>query len=80
MADSDVADMPLVKTIEEGNVTTEIIDLTDGLGNLSPDEVLARTGGGAGQVTVTQPDGSKVTYFVEEVSFFTLPDSPNSEI
>ena len=55
------------KTIKEGNVTTEIVDLTGGLGNLSIDEVLARTGGKAGEIVEIQPDGSKVTYFAEEV-------------
>ena len=57
-----------VKTV----VTTEIVDLTGGLGNLSIDEVLARTGGKAGEIVEIQPDGSKVTYFVEEVRFAEL--------
>ena len=39
-----------------------------GVGKLSADEVLAGTGGKAGQFTEIQPDGSKITYFVEEVS------------
>ena len=61
------------KTVKkEGNVTTEIVDLTGGLGNLSIDEVLARTGGKAGEIVEIQPDGSKVTYFVEEVRFAEL--------
>jgi hypothetical protein len=37
-----------------------------GVGKLSADEVLQNTGGKAGQFTETQPDGSKITYFVEE--------------
>ena len=60
--------MPLVKTIKEGNTTTEVHDLMGGVGKLSADEVLAGTGGKAGQFTEIQPDGSKITYFVEEVS------------
>ena len=61
--------MSVSKTIKkEGNVTTEIVDLTGGIGNLSVDEVLSRTGGGAGQIVEIQPDGSKITYFVEEVN------------
>ena len=39
-----------------------------GVGKLSADEVLQGTGGKAGQFTEIQPDGSKITYFVEEVS------------
>ena len=58
--------MPLIKTIQEGNVTTEIHDLMEGVGDLSADQVLERTGTKAGQFTEIQPDGSKVTYFVEE--------------
>ena len=61
--------MPLVKTIKEGNTTTEVHDLMGGVGKLSADEVLAGTGGKAGQFTEIQPDGSKITYFVEEVSW-----------
>ena len=60
--------MPLVKTIKEGNTTTEVHDLMGGVGKLSADEVLQGTGGKAGQFTEIQPDGSKITYFVEEVS------------
>ena len=72
------------KTIKEGNVTTEIVDLTGGLGNLSIDEVLARTGGKAGEIVEIQPDGSKVTYFVEEVGrlllHFSVLTFKNTEI
>ena len=59
--------MPLVKTIEEGNTRTEVHDLMGGVGNMSADEVLAKTGAKAGTFTEVQPDGSKITYFVEEV-------------
>jgi hypothetical protein len=59
--------MPLVKTIEEGNTRTEVHDLMGGVGNMSADDVLANTGGKAGTFTEIQPDGSKITYFVEEV-------------
>ena len=62
--------MPLVKTIKDGNTTTEIHDEMEGLGKLSADEVLAKTGSKAGQFTEIQPDGSKITYFVEEVRTF----------
>ncbi len=57
--------MPVVKTIQEGNVTTEIIDMTDGVGNLSTDEILAKTGGMAGEHVEIGPDGTKYTYSVE---------------
>ena len=67
--------MPLAKTIKEGNTTTEVHDLMGGVGKLSVDEVLAGTGGKAGQFTEIQPDGSKITYFVEEVSFGTSDQS-----
>ena len=62
------AKMPLVKTVKEGDVTTEIHDLMEGVGDLSADQVLERTGAKAGQFTEIQPDGSKITYFVEEAS------------
>ena len=71
--------MPLVKTIKDGNTTTEIHDEMEGLGKLSADEVLAKTGSKAGQFTEIQPDGSKITYFVEEVRIF-LTSSCASEI
>ena len=61
--------MPLVKTIKEGDTTTEVHDLMGGLGKLSADEVLEKTGSKAGQFTEIQADGSKITYFVEEVRF-----------
>ena len=67
--------MPLAKTIKEGNTTTEVHDLMGGVGKLSVDEVLAGTGGKAGTFTEIQPDGSKITYFVEEVSFGTSDQS-----
>ena len=59
--------MPLIKTIEDGNTKTEIHDLMGGVGNLSADEVLDRTGVKAGTFTEIQPDGTKITYTVEEV-------------
>ena len=71
--------MPLVKTIKDGNTTTEIHDEMEGLGKLSADEVLAKTGSKAGQFTEIQPDGSKITYFVEEVRIL-LTSSCASEI
>ena len=57
--------MPVVKTIKEGNVTTEIIDMTDGKGHLSTDEILSKTGGMAGQHVEVGPDGKTYTYSVE---------------
>lgn len=43
----------------------EIVDLTEGIGDLSMDQVLDRVGGEKGTYTVTNPDGSKVTYTVD---------------
>ena len=57
--------MPVVKTITEGNVTTEIVDLTEGKGHLSTDEILNKTGGKAGQHVEVGPDGKTYTYSVE---------------
>ena len=57
--------MPVVKTVTEGNVTTEIIDLTEGKGHLSTDEILAKTGGKAGEHVEVGPDGKTYTYSVE---------------
>ena len=50
---------------QEGNVTTEIIDMTEGKGHLSTDEILGKTGGGAGVHTEVGPDGKTYTYSVE---------------
>ena len=57
--------MPVVKTIKEGNVTTEIIDMTEGKGHLSTDEILNKTGCNAGQHVEVGPDGKTYTYSVE---------------
>ena len=66
--------MPVVKTVKEGNVTTEIVDMTGGKGHLSTDEILARTGGQAGQHMEVGPDGKTYTYSVEveEVCGYTM--------
>ena len=68
--------MPVVKTIKEGNVTTEIIDMTEGKGHLSTDEILNKTGGKAGQHVEVGPDGKTYTYSVEveEVHLSYLSD------
>ena len=50
---------------QEGNVTTEIHDMTEGKGHLSTDEILGKTGGQAGQHTEVGPDGKTYTYSVE---------------
>ena len=57
--------MPVVKTVKEGNVTTEIIDMTGGKGHLSTDEILAKTGGKGGEYSEVGPDGKTYTYSVE---------------
>ena len=64
--------MPVVKTSKEGNVTTEIIDMTEGKGHLSTDEILAKTGTQGGTYTEVGPDGKTYTYSVEveEVRIF----------
>ena len=66
--------MPVVKTVKEGNVTTEIVDMTGGKGHLSTDEILAKTGGQAGQHMEVGPDGKTYTYSVEveEVCGYTM--------
>ena len=58
------------KTFKEGNVTTELFDLSDGAaGDLDPEAILAKMGGGAGSYTETRPDGTKVTYEVDVEEF-----------
>lgn len=59
------------KTVfEEGNVTTEILDLSEGIaGSIDTDSILQRTGGGAGSYTEVRPDGTKVTYEVDVEEF-----------
>ena len=46
-------------------MTTEIVDMTGGKGHLSTDEILAKTGGQAGQHMEVGPDGKTYTYSVE---------------
>ena len=55
----------LISLFQEGNVTTEIHDMTEGKGHLSTDEILGKTGGQAGQHTEVGPDGKTYTYSVE---------------
>ena len=63
--------MTTVKTTVEGDVTTEIMDMSGGVaGDLDTDAILAKMGGQGGSYTETLPDGTQVTYEVdvEEVS------------
>jgi len=58
--------MPVKQVIKEGNVTTEILDLRDGVGgHRSVDEILAMTGGSTGTYEEVGADGTKYTYSVE---------------
>jgi len=55
------------RTTQKGNVTTTIVDMTNGLGGRSAEEILALTGGGkTREYTETRPDGSTVTYTIDE--------------
>jgi len=54
------------RTLVEGDVTTEIEDLSGGLaGKLNTDELLAKAGSAGGTWTETRPDGTTVTYEVD---------------
>lgn len=54
------------KKIVDGNVTTEVFDLSGGqAGSIDPDDILERIGGQGGSYTETRPDGTKVTYEVD---------------
>ncbi len=54
------------KKIVEGNVTTEIFDLSDGqAGTIDPETILEKMGGQAGSYTEVRPDGTRVTYEVD---------------
>jgi len=54
------------RVIKEGNVTTEILDLTNGIGGKSAEEILSLTNGGSvREYTETRPDGSTVTYTID---------------
>ena len=54
------------KTIVDGDVTTEIMDLSGGVaGDLDTEAILAKMGGKAGSYTETRPDGTTVTYEVD---------------
>ncbi len=58
--------MPVKQVIKDGNVTTEILDLRDGVGaHRSVDEILAMTGGNTGTYEEVGADGTKYTYSVE---------------
>jgi len=54
------------KVIKDGNVTTTIMDLTNGVGGKSAEEILALTGGGkTREYTEVRPDGATVTYTID---------------
>ena len=56
---------------KSGNVTTEIMDLSDGLieGSMDADALMAKMGGQAGTFTETLPDGTVVTYEMDVEEF-----------
>ena len=54
------------KTIVEGDVTTEITDLSGGAaGDLDTEAIMAKMGGKAGTYTEVRPDGTTVTYEID---------------
>ena len=54
------------KTFQHGNTITTVVDLTDGIGGRTPEEILALTGAGAlKEFTETLPDGRTITYSLE---------------
>ena len=54
------------KKIIDGNVTTEVFDLSGGeAGNIDPDKIMERIGGEGGSYTEVRPDGTRVTYEVD---------------
>ncbi len=58
------------RVVKEGNVTTEITDMTGGLGGtMDADALMAKMGGKAGTFTETKPDGTVVTYEMEVEEF-----------
>ena len=58
------------RVIKEGNVTTEITDMTGGIGgSMTADELMAKMGGRAGTFTEVKPDGTVVTYEMEVEEF-----------
>ena len=57
------------KTIVDGNVTTEIIEMSGDMGDLSTEEILAKMGGKAGTFFEVREDGTKVTYEVDMEEF-----------
>ena len=62
--------MPVTTVKKEGNVTTEIMDLTGGLGgNINAEEIMAKMGGGGGSYTETRADGTTVTYELDVEEF-----------
>ena len=70
------------KKIVDGNVTTEVFDLSGGhAGDIDTDAILERMGGQGGSYTEVRPDGTRVTYEVDveeeevEVRWNTLQKS-----
>ena len=58
------------KTVVDGNVTTEIVDMTGGVtGAMSADDLMKKMGGKAGTYTETKPDGTVVTYELDVEEF-----------
>lgn len=58
------------KTYVDGDVTTEIVDVSGtSLEDIDTDDILARMGGKAGSYTEVRPDGTTVTYEVDVEEF-----------
>ena len=54
------------KKIVEGNVTTEIFDLSEGqAGDIDTEAIMQRMGGQGGSFTEVRPDGTRVTYEID---------------
>lgn len=73
------------KKIVEGNVTTEIFDLSDGqAGDIDTEAILQRMGGQGGSYTEVRPDGTRVTYEIdveeEEVEVSQHSDATTCDI
>ena len=65
--------MSAKQTIVEGDVTTEIVDVSGmDLKDIDTADIMAKMGGKAGSFTETRPDGTTVTYEIDVEEFEAL--------
>ena len=72
---------PRVQKFVEGDVETELLDLSGGAaGAVDADEIMRKMGGRAGTYTETRPDGTTVTYEMDVEEWTEEEDEVEVEV